>query len=109
MARTRGQLRLEMGEGWAAVLKDLMPTVMEALQAAGSSEPQEEGLGFCKATAVVSLVCAGWKAVHDAAVKRLVLRHLITDKATGMLVRRFPAVTSVEANRWRATDTTNKS
>jgi hypothetical protein len=41
-------------------------------------------------------VCAAWKAVHDALVKRLVLRPATTDEAMGMLVRSFPAVTSLE-------------
>jgi len=45
---------------------------------------------------VVSLVCAGWKAVHDALVKRLVVSTMLMDEAMGMLVRRFPAVA-----RWR--------
>jgi hypothetical protein len=44
----------------------------------------------------VRLVCAGWKAVHDALVTRLVLRRETTDEAVGMLVLRFPAVASVE-------------
>ena len=38
------------------------------------------------------LVCAGWKAVYDTLVTRLVLRRQTTDEAMGMLVRRFPAV-----------------
>ena len=64
--RTRGQLRLEAeaGGGWAALLEDLLPTILEAMQAAGRRawEPQEEGLGFSKATAVVREVCSGWQA-----------------------------------------------
>jgi hypothetical protein len=32
-------------------------------------------------------VCAGWKAVYDALVMRLVLRRQTTDEAVGMLVR----------------------
>ena len=42
------------------------------------------------------LVCAGWKAVHDALVTRLVLTRQTTDEAMGMLVLRFPAVVLVE-------------
>jgi hypothetical protein len=34
--------------------------------------------------------------VYDAMVRRLVLRRDTTDEAVGMLVRRFPAVTSVQ-------------
>ena len=37
-----------------------------------------------------------WKAVHDALVTRLVLRRHTTDEAVGILVRRFPAVVSLE-------------
>jgi hypothetical protein len=37
----------------------------------------------------VRLVCAAWKAVHDALVRLLVLRGKTTDDAMGMLVRRF--------------------
>ena len=98
--RTRGQLRLEAvtGGGWAALLEDLLPTILEAMQAAGRRawEPHEEGLGFSKATAVVREVCAGWQAVHDALVMRLVSNRVMNDEAVGMLVRRFPAVTSLQ-------------
>jgi hypothetical protein len=40
--------------------------------------------------------------VHDALVTRLMLRRKITDEAMGMLVRRFPAVASLEmtGNGW---------
>jgi hypothetical protein len=41
-------------------------------------------------------VCAAWKAVYDALVTRVVLRPRSTDTAIGMLVRRFPAVVSLE-------------
>ena len=43
-----------------------------------------------------AVVCAGWKAVHDALVRRLVLRRQTTDEAMDMLVRCFPAVVSLE-------------
>ena len=42
------------------------------------------------------LVCAAWKAVHDALVTRLVQTRQTTDEAMGMLVLRFPAVASLE-------------
>ena len=42
------------------------------------------------------LVCAAWKAVHDALVMRLVLRRVTADEAMGMLMRSFPAVVSLE-------------
>ena len=44
---------------------------------------------FSQASATVRLVCAGWKAVHDALVTRLVLRRQTTDEAVGMLLRCF--------------------
>ena len=66
------------------------------LQAAGWTEPQTGGFGFSEASAAVRLVSAGWKAVHDALVTRLVLRRQTTDEAVGMLVRRFPAVVLLE-------------
>ena len=49
------------------------------------------------------LVSAGWKAVHDALVTRLVLRGQTTDDAVGILVRRFLAVASLEykGGGWR--------
>jgi hypothetical protein len=39
--------------------------------------------------------------VHDAMVKRLVLRLETTDEAVGMLARRFPAVVSLEF-KWKS-------
>jgi hypothetical protein len=57
-------------------------------------------LGFSNAS--VRLVCAQWQAVHDAMVRRLVLRRQTTDEAMGMLVLRFPAVVSLEFKyEWR--------
>jgi hypothetical protein len=72
-----------------------MPEVLLAkvLEVAGW---QEGGLGFSRASATVGLVCAGWKAVYDALVRRLVLWRETTDEAMGMLVLRFPAVASLE-------------
>jgi hypothetical protein len=79
--------------GWTDLPDELVAKVLELLQAAGQ---QEGGFGFSQASATVRLVCAGWKAVHDAVVKRLVLRRATTDEAMGMLVLRFPAVASLE-------------
>jgi hypothetical protein len=59
----------------------------------------ERGLRFSRASATVRLVCAGWKAVYDTLVRRLVLRRKTTDEAMGMMVRRFPAVVSLELKR----------
>ena len=50
------------------------------------------------------LVCAGWKAVHDALVTRLVLRRQTTDDVMGMLLLRFSAVVSLEF-KWVFVDT----
>jgi hypothetical protein len=61
------------------------------------NEPQEGGFGFSQATATVRLVCAAWKAVHDAKVMRLLLRLQTTDEAVGMLARWFPSVVSLES------------
>jgi hypothetical protein len=82
--------------GWADLPDELMAKVLEMLQAAGWTEPQTGGFGFSEASATVRLVSAGWKAVHDALVTRLVLRRQTIDEAVGILVRRFPAVVSLE-------------
>jgi hypothetical protein len=83
MPRTRAQrLRETMEEdGWAGMPEGLFEKVLEALQPAGPSKPQEGGLGFSQALAAVRLVCAAWKAVHDTMVTRLVLRRQTTDAA----------------------------
>jgi len=93
-------------QGWAELPPEVLEKVFEKLQAAVWREarpnrlrdlsPQEGGLDFCKAVAVVREVCTGWQAVHDAAVKRLAFARQTNDVAVGMLVRRFPAVTSVQ-------------
>jgi hypothetical protein len=98
MPRTRAQrLRETVAEdGWAELPDELLAMVLQLLQAAGRSEPQEGGFGFSQTTATVRLVCSGWKAVHDALVMRLVMSRQTTDEAVGMLVLRFPAVVSLE-------------
>jgi len=86
-------------EGWAALPPELLEKVFEVLQEVAvwrTSEPKEGGLAFSQAVAVVREVCAGWQAVHDTSVKRLMFKRRMTDEAVDMLVRRFPAVTSVE-------------
>jgi hypothetical protein len=75
--------------GWAELPDELLAKVLELLQAAG----QAGGLGFSQTSATVRLVCAAWKAVHDALVTRL--RRQTTDEAKGMLVLRFPAMVSL--------------
>ena len=83
MLRTRAQRQRAMVSGWADLREELLAKVLELL--AG----QQGGLGFTQASATVRLVCAAWKAVHDALVTRLVLRRQTTDEAMGMLVLRF--------------------
>jgi hypothetical protein len=83
-------------DGWAGMPEELFEKVLEALQPDGPSKPQDGGLGFSQALAAVRLVCAAWKAVHDAMVTRLVLSPQTTDEAVGKLVRRFPTVVSLE-------------
>jgi hypothetical protein len=98
MPRTRALRARETKGGWADLPGELMAMVLELLEAAG----QQGGLGFTQASATVRLVCAAWKAVHDALVKRLMLRRQTTDEAMGMLVRSFPAVVSLETTSyWR--------
>jgi hypothetical protein len=83
----------------------VLAKVFEALEASRLSskgwlcEPEDTvtgGLAFCKATAVLRLVCRRWKALHDAMVRRLHAswQLKITGEATSLLLR-FPAVTSV--------------
>jgi hypothetical protein len=93
----RAQRRRETEGGWADMREELLAKVLELLQ-----RRQEGGLGFSQTSATVRLVCAGWKAVHDALVRRLVLRWQTTDEAVGMLVRRFPAVVSLEVKWFRS-------
>ena len=79
------------------LVEKVLTSVLEMLQARPWLRlPGQEALAFSRTSATVRLVCTAWKAVHDALVKRLVLRSATTDEAMGMLVRRFPAVTSLE-------------
>jgi hypothetical protein len=90
-----------MEGGWAYLPDELLAKVLEAAT-------QEGGLGFTKASAKLRLVCAQWQTVRDALVRRLVMTRRTTDEAVGMLVRRFPAVASLEKScpGWRVlTDT----
>jgi hypothetical protein len=52
--------------------------------------------GGCKASATVRLVCTGWRSRHDALAMRQLLRQDATDEGAGVLVRRFPAVASLD-------------
>ena len=49
---------------------------------------------------MLAQVSAGWQAVHDALVMRLVFRRKTNDEAVGMVVRRFPVVVSVQVCRF---------
>ena len=64
-----------------------------------AAEAAVRGWSGCRASAAARLVCSQWQAVHDELVRRLVLRANTTDEAMGMLVRRFPAVVSLEMKR----------
>jgi hypothetical protein len=92
MPSTRAQRRRETVCGWADMPEELLAKVLE------EAGWQQGGLRFSRASATVRLVCAGWKAVHDALVRRLVLRRGTTDEAMDMLVRCFPAVVSLRSS-----------
>jgi len=67
------------------------------LQATGQPSRQDaRPVGFHRATAVVSCVCARWQRLHDALVTRLVVSYQVTDEQMHILVQRFPAATSVQ-------------
>ena len=70
--------------GWTEMQDELLAKLLEA---AGR---QEGGLGSLRPQPRCRLVCDGWKAVHDALVRPLVLRRQTTDEAMSMLVRSFP-------------------
>jgi hypothetical protein len=79
---------------------------VDARRAAQTRSLRTRGLGFSEAFVAVRLVCAGWKAVHDAMVRRMVLRRQTTDEAVGMhagaaLFRRWC--------RWRASEVSEKA
>jgi hypothetical protein len=78
--------------GRAGLPEELVSKVLEMMQPAG----QDGGWGFTQSSATVRLVSSQWRAMHDALVTRLVLRPETTDEAVGMLVKRFPAVVSIE-------------
>jgi hypothetical protein len=81
---------------WAELPPELVAKVLERLPAAEQSAPQAGGWRGCKDSAAVRLVCKAAKYHHDALVTRQLLRHEITDEAMRVLVRRFPAVVSLE-------------
>jgi hypothetical protein len=99
MPPRRRQRAEPLTEGWAGLPGELLAKVLEALQDYESwslrISCQEHGVAFSAAAAPVRLVCAAWKAVHDMLVKQLVLRIDTTDQGMGLLVRAFPAATSL--------------
>jgi hypothetical protein len=96
----RRKVATHKGE-WAELPPELLMKVLEAggwLLETLDDVKQEEAGGWagCKSSPAVRLVCAKWKAVHDAMVTRLLLTLRTTDEAMGMLARHFPAVASLE-------------
>ena len=81
-----------MEGGQARLPEELMTKVLEMMQPAG----QDGGWGFTQSSATVRLVSSQWRAIYDALVTRLVLRLKTTDEAVCKLVKRFPAVVSIE-------------
>jgi hypothetical protein len=58
----------------------------------------------------VRLVCSGWRDSHDALVTRLTVSWKTTDEGMWLLVRRFPALVSVEREYdGRYSDLTNEA
>jgi hypothetical protein len=79
--------------GWAELCRGIC--WRRYWEAAGQNGPQD--WSGCEASAAAArLVCSGWKYRHDALVMRLVLRKKATDEGVRMLVRRFPAVSSLD-------------
>jgi hypothetical protein len=93
MPRTREQRRLKTVGEWGDLPDELLAKVLAKVLEAAT---QEGGLGFTKPSASLRLVSAQWKTVRDAMVRRLVLKRKATDKGMGVLVRRFPAMVSLE-------------
>ena len=107
MALTRAQHRRRQEQAvtgaWAALGGaaggTVLAMVLKALEAAEHSPPQIGGWGGCKVSATIRLVSPRWQAAHDAMVERLELGEDTTDEAVGILVRRFPALTTVEIHQ----------
>ena len=78
---------------WAELPKELLGMVMEKLQPPEPAGPLAEGWGGSKH---VRLVSREWRDCHDALVTRLRLSRWTTDEGMWLLVRRFPAVVSLE-------------
>jgi hypothetical protein len=82
---------------WAELPKELLGMVMEKLQPPGRVSPLAGGdWGGFEGSKHVRMVCSGWRNSHDALVTRLTVRYMTTDEGMWLLVRRFPAVVSLE-------------
>jgi hypothetical protein len=92
MAEGRGAV---MG-GWAELPNELMWMVLEKLQAPGRVSPLAGEWGGFEGSKHLRLLSRGWRASHDALVTRLTVSWKTTDEGMWLLVRRFPAVVSVE-------------
>jgi len=79
-----------------ALGQELFAQVLEALAERSQTQIEGDGLAFIWVVAVVRLVCRDWQRRHGALVMRLVFKRRMTDEAVGMLMRRFPAVASVQ-------------
>jgi hypothetical protein len=87
------KLELEHLSPWAELPKELLWMVLEKLQDAALAGGDWGGFEGSKH---VRLVCSGWRNSHDALVTRLTVSRWTTDEGMWLLVRRFPAVVSLE-------------
>jgi hypothetical protein len=78
---------------WAELPKELLGMVLEKLL---NKLQQGPLAGGSKAPNTCALVSREWRDSHDALVTRLTVNCETTDEGMWLLVRRFPAVVSVE-------------
>jgi hypothetical protein len=78
--------------GWTELLEEPLRKVLEELLS--SVHLRTEGVGARPRRRCGC--CAGWMSRHDALAMRLLLRQDATDEGAGVLVRRFPAVASLD-------------
>jgi hypothetical protein len=96
--------------GWAELPKELLGMVLEKLQAPGRKAPLTGEWDGVEGVQDVRLVCSGWRDSHDALVTRLTVSWKTTDEGMWLLVRRFPALVSVEREYdGRYSDLTNEA
>ena len=95
---TQGAMRAAMAAmekrwcQWAELPRELLGMVLEKLQEAPLA-------GGVEGSKDVRLVSRGWRASHDAMVTRLEMSWETNDEGMWLLVRRFPAVKSLETER----------